>query len=75
MYSKALCKGRARPDGHYTLHWPPERQDEEGKHMVERGVPTAEQVASYLSDRRNWGRWGPRGAAGAMNLMTAAVNH
>ena len=41
--------------------------------MVERRVPTAEQVASYLSDRRNWGRWGPRGAAGAMNLMTAAT--
>ncbi|MBI4496801.1 MAG: cyclase family protein [Chloroflexi bacterium] len=33
-------------------------------------VPTNEEVASYLRDRNNWGRWGERGAAGAINLIT-----
>ena len=39
--------------------------------MAERKVPTKDEVDSYLRDRRNWGRWGNRGAAGAMNLITA----
>ena len=39
--------------------------------MAERQVPTKEEVASYLTDRRNWGRWGDKGSAGAMNLITA----
>jgi len=39
--------------------------------MTERRVPSGAEVASYLRDRRNWGRWGDKGAAGAMNLITA----
>ena len=37
--------------------------------MTERRVPTKSEVASYLKDRRNWGRWGDKGSAGAMNLI------
>lgn len=39
--------------------------------MPERRVPTKAEVESYLRDRRNWGRWGNRGSAGAINLITA----
>lgn len=39
--------------------------------MTERRTPTKEEVDSYLRDRRNWGRWGDRGGAGAINLITA----
>ncbi len=39
--------------------------------MPERTIPTKADVDSYLRDRRNWGRWGDKGAAGAMNLITA----
>ncbi len=39
--------------------------------MTERRVPSGAEVASYLRDRRNWGRWGDKGPAGAMNLITA----
>ena len=38
--------------------------------MTERQVPTKDEVDSYLRDRRNWGRWGDKAAAGAMNLIT-----
>lgn len=38
--------------------------------MTERRLPTREEVDSYLRDRRNWGRWGDKGSAGAMNLIT-----
>ena len=38
--------------------------------MTQRQVPTKEEVESYLRDRRNWGRWGDKGSAGAMNLVT-----
>ena len=38
--------------------------------MPERRVPTRQEVGSYLSDRRNWGRWGDKGPAGAINLIT-----
>ena len=34
-----------------------------------RSVPTKEEVLGYLSERRNWGRWGDKGSAGAMNLI------
>ena len=34
-----------------------------------RKVPTKEEVLGYLSERRNWGRWGDKGSAGAMNLI------
>ena len=39
--------------------------------MVERRVPTKAEVDSFLRDRTNWGRWGERGGAGAINLITA----
>ena len=39
--------------------------------MPERSIPTRAEVDSYLRDRRNWGRWGDKGSAGAMNLITA----
>lgn len=38
--------------------------------MTERRIPTREEVLSYLRERRNWGRWGDRAAAGAINLIT-----
>ena len=38
--------------------------------MTEREVPTKDQIMSYLRDKRNWGRWGDKGSAGAMNLIT-----
>ena len=39
--------------------------------MADRRPPTEREVESYLRDRRNWGRWGEKGSAGAMNLITA----
>ena len=38
--------------------------------VVQRSVPTREEVDSYLKDRRNWGRWGQDDQVGAMNLIT-----
>lgn len=38
--------------------------------MAERRIPTKAEVESYLRDRRNWGRWGNKGSAGAINLIT-----
>ena len=38
--------------------------------MTTRQLPTRAEVDSYLRDRRNWGRWGDKGSAGAMNLIT-----
>ena len=38
--------------------------------MAERNIPSKKEVDSYLRDRRNWGRWGDKGGAGAMNLIT-----
>ena len=39
--------------------------------MTSHHHPSREEVESYLHDRRNWGRWGSRGAAGAVNLIDA----
>ena len=39
--------------------------------MVERRLPTQEEVESYLRDRRNWGRWGNDDEIGAINLITS----
>ena len=38
--------------------------------MTERRIPTKDEVDSFLRDRRNWGRWGDKGSAGAINLIT-----
>ena len=38
--------------------------------MVVRKLPTEEEVQSYLTDRRNWGRWGRDDERGAINLVT-----
>ena len=38
--------------------------------MTQNRLPTKEEVDSYLRDHRNWGRWGDRGSAGAINLIT-----
>ena len=38
--------------------------------MTEHTVPTKAEVESYLRDHRNWGRWGDKGSAGAINLIT-----
>src|SRR5262249_61730307 len=40
--------------------------------MPERPLPTAEDVRSYIRDRRNWGRWGKDDQVGAINLITPA---
>ena len=37
--------------------------------ITTRSVPTKDEVLGYLSERRNWGRWGDKGSAGAMNLI------
>jgi len=37
---------------------------------MQRQIPTREQVESYLSDRRNWGRWKDNPSAGTINLIT-----
>lgn len=37
--------------------------------MIDRHLPTREDVDSYLRNRRDWGRWGDAGAAGAINLI------
>ena len=39
--------------------------------MTERQSPSKAEVMSYLRERRNWGRWGEKGSAGAINLITA----
>ena len=39
--------------------------------MTDRTVPSKDTVMSYLRERRNWGRWGDKGSAGAINLITA----
>jgi kynurenine formamidase len=38
--------------------------------MVERRIPTREEVLAYLHERRNWGRWGRDDQVGAINLIT-----
>ena len=37
--------------------------------MTNRQIPTKAEVDSYLKDT-NWGRWGSKGSAGALNLIT-----
>ncbi|MDA1188248.1 MAG: cyclase family protein [Chloroflexi bacterium] len=36
-----------------------------------RRVPTREEIEGYLKERSNWGRWGNKGGAGTINLITA----
>jgi kynurenine formamidase len=38
--------------------------------VIERRLPTEAEVKSWLTDRRNWGRWGPDDQRGAINLIT-----
>ena len=38
--------------------------------MTGRRVATKDELESYLNDHSNWGRWGEKGGAGAMNLIT-----
>jgi kynurenine formamidase len=40
--------------------------------MPERPLPSAEEVKSWLRERRNWGRWGKDDEKGAINLITPA---
>ena len=37
---------------------------------AERTVPTREEIVSYMTSRRNWGRWGADDQRGAVNLIT-----
>ncbi len=39
--------------------------------MPERREPSREEILSYLTDRRNWGRWGEDDERGAINLISA----
>ena len=36
----------------------------------ERPLPTTDEVNSWLTERRNWGRWGDDDSRGAVNLIT-----
>jgi kynurenine formamidase len=36
----------------------------------DRKKPTSEEIDALLRERRNWGRWGASGSAGAMNMVT-----
>ena len=38
--------------------------------MIERRIPTREEVLAYLHERRNWRRWGQDDQVGAINLIT-----
>ena len=38
--------------------------------MTGRNIPTSDEVMSYLTERRNWGRWGDDDQVGAVNLIT-----
>ena len=38
--------------------------------MMERRVPTKEEVLAYLYEDRNWGRWGQDDQMGAVNMVT-----
>ena len=38
---------------------------------MERRVPSRDEVAGYLRDRSNWGRWPDNPSAGTVNLITA----
>jgi hypothetical protein len=38
--------------------------------LPQRPVPTKAEVEAYLSERRNWGRWGADDQVGAVNLIT-----
>src|SRR5437870_12169454 len=40
--------------------------------MPPRPLPTADEVKSWLRERRNWGRWGKDDQKGAINLITPA---
>ena len=42
----------------------------EGGNLMERRVPTQEEVRAYLKENRTWGRWGPDDQVGAVNLIT-----
>ena len=38
--------------------------------MMERHVPSKEELKAYLREHRNWGRWPDDPEAGAANLIT-----
>jgi len=38
---------------------------------VERRLPNRDEIAGYLKDRSNWGRWPDNPSAGTTNLITA----
>src|SRR5437870_12302254 len=40
--------------------------------MLERPLPTEQEVRAYIRDRRNWARWGRDDQVGAPNLVTPA---
>lgn len=37
---------------------------------MKREVPSKAEIESYLSGRRNWGRWKDRPGTGTLNLIT-----
>ncbi len=42
--------------------------------MVERRIPTREEVLSYLHEKTNWGRWGKDDQIGAINMQYCGQN-
>src|SRR3989442_7431070 len=40
--------------------------------MLERPLPTEQEVVGWIRQRRNWGRWGEDDQVGAINLITPA---
>ena len=38
--------------------------------MADRRLPSEDELKTYMTKRKNWGRWGDQGSRGAVNLIT-----
>ncbi len=67
-------RGSLTPDELLARHLAEQVQARAGAVAVQSDprMPSAEEVASWYTDRRNWGRWGAGDEKGAINLITPA---